>query len=154
MSEITIFDKIESMSVQNIRDYIAHIEEKCLESDTKIDVPVNHHFSKDVYAREMVVPKGSIIVGKIHKFQNLNILSKGEVSILSIDGVMRVKAPFTFVASPGSKRVFLVHEDAVWTTIHGTDETDVEKIEEKFIAKNYEELNQIENTGEKLWLGL
>lgn len=99
-----------------------------------------HHFSKDVYAREMQVPKGSVVVGKIHKFENLNILSKGEVSIFSIDGVMRVKAPFTFVASSGAKRVFVVHEDAVWTVIHGTAEKDLDKIEAQFIAKDYEEL--------------
>ncbi len=132
-----------NLSKEEIRIVIAEATKRALSDDhsgTPIDIPVNHHFSKDVYAREMVVPKGSFIIGKIHKFQNLNILSKGEVSVLSIDGYKRVKAPFTFVASPGSQRIFYAHEDSVWTVIHGTNETDVDKIEEQFIAKSIEEL--------------
>lgn len=33
-----------------------------------------------------------------------------------------------------------MHEDTVWTTIHGTNETDIDKIEDMFIAKNYEDV--------------
>jgi hypothetical protein len=65
---------------------------------------------------------------------------------------MRVQAPFTLVAQPGAKRVILAHTDVVWTTIHGTDETDLEKIENEFIAKTYEEVIPIGDK-EKLWLG-
>jgi len=140
-----------------VRDYIARIEE-AMKDGVEIDIPVNHHFSHGVYAREMVVPKGVLLVGKIHKFKNLNIMSKGEISVLSIDGCVKMQAPFTFVGSPGSKRLFYMHEDTVWTTIHGTSETDLEKIESEFIAKNYEELLSHEEknliTAEvKPWLG-
>lgn len=109
----------------------------------QLDVKITHHFSKGVYAREMFLPKGALIVGKIHKHQNLNILSSGEVSVLSIDGCIRVKAPYAIVASPGAKRVIYAHEDTIWTTIHGTDETDLEKIEEEFIAKDYDDVAMI-----------
>lgn len=129
-----------TLNRSEVRSFIKDVETVLNAGDEKLDIPVNHHFSKDVYAREMVVPKGTVLVGKIHKYQNLNILSKGEVSILSIDGSIRVKAPYTFVGSPGSKRLFYMHEETVWTTIHGTSEADVEKIEESFIAKNYEDV--------------
>ena len=105
----------------------------------QIDIPLKHTFSKNVYAREITIPKGSIIIGKIHKYQNMNIISKGEVSFFSIDGAVRVKAPYTFVASPGVKRVIVAHEETVWTTIHGTSETDLDKLEDEFIAKDYSE---------------
>lgn len=127
-----------NMSVSEVREFISKVEES-MKLGHKIDVPINHYFSKGVYGREMTVPKGVMLVGKIHKFQNLNILSKGEVSVISIDGCFRVKAPFTFVASPGSRRLFYMHEETVWTTIHGTDETDIEKIESQFISKTYDE---------------
>lgn len=134
-----------SFSVHNqdaIRDFIANIENQCKQSTDKhvIEIPINHYFSKDVYAREMVMPKGALVVGKIHKHKTLSILSKGEVSILSIDGPMRIKAPYTFTSSPGVKRLIYAHEDTVWTLMHGTSETDLVKIEDQFIAKNYEEL--------------
>lgn len=102
-----------------------------------------HHFSKDVYARELTIPKGHVIVGAIHKFRNLNIISKGKVSFFSVDGALHVEAPYTFIASPGVKRVIYAHEETVWTTIHGTSETDLDKIEEIFIAKSYAEIEGI-----------
>lgn len=140
---------------QEIRDLIADAETKMLSGDHNgeaIEIPVEHHFSKDVYAREITVPAGSLIVGKIHKHTNLNILSQGEMSIISIEGVKRVKAPYTVVSPPGVKRLAYAHTDVVWTTIHGTDETDVDKIEEQFIAKTYEEVPEI-GTKETKWLG-
>ena len=136
-----VFNEVAGLSKEEIRSVIGDFQ-KAVEAHEQIDVPIKHYFSKDVYAREMKLKKGDLIVGKIHKFENLNILSEGEVSILSIDGLKKVKAPHTFVGSVGAKRVIYAHTDVVWTTIHGTDETDVDKIEEKFIAKNYEEIDQ------------
>lgn len=102
----------------------------------QVEIPIKHHFSQGVYAREMTVPKGVTVVGKIHKYEQLNILSAGEVLVVTDEGVQHVKAPFTMVAPPGAKRAFYALEDSVWTVIHGTDEKDVEKIEMQFIAQS------------------
>jgi len=101
-----------------------------------VEIPVTHHFSKNVYAREIFIPKGTVLTGKIHKYANLNIMSQGEMSVLMEDGtVQRIKAPFTVVSPPGTRRVAYAHENTVWTTIHGTDETDVDAIETQFVAQ-------------------
>jgi hypothetical protein len=105
----------------------------------QIEIPVKHHFSQGVYAREIFIPKGTLVTGKIHKYQQLNIMSQGELSVLTQDGVVRVKAPLTIVSPPGTRRIAYAHEDTVWTTIHGTDETDLEKIEAHYIAKDEQE---------------
>lgn len=136
-----VFREVAGLNKQEIRDIIRDVQAE-IEKHEQIEVPIKHYFSKDVYAREMILEQGSLIVGKIHKFENLNILSKGEVSVLSIDGVVRLKAPATFVGSVGAKRVIYAHSEVVWTTIHGTSETDVEKIEEQFIAKSYDEVEE------------
>ena len=102
-----------------------------------VELPVVHHFSKGVYARELHIPAGTTITGKIHKHVNLNILSKGEISVLTESGIERICAPFTVVSPPGTKRVAYAHTDCVWTTIHGTDETDLEKIEAEFVTDSH-----------------
>jgi len=133
--------EIDSLSVPEIRDLIAMMEDvvkKC----PQVEIPLKHYFSKDVYAREISLPAGSVIVGAIHKHQNLNILSQGEVTVLSMEGRHTMKAPHTLVAPPGVKRVIVAHTDAVWTTIHGTALTDLEKIEDEFIVKSYAELTE------------
>lgn len=128
------------MDKAELREVIGNVEKIMKTLDGQIEIPIAHHFSKGIYAREMQMPAGALLVGKIHKHENLSILSAGEVSVLSQDGIMRFKAPYTFVATAGAKRVIYAHSDAVWTVIHGTDEKDVEKIEEEFIAKDYEEI--------------
>lgn len=104
-----------------------------------VPIETRHHFAKGLYAREIFIPKGTLLTGKIHKHEHLNIVSKGEISVLTEDGPQRVKAPCTIVSRPGTKRVGYAHEDTVWTTIHATNETDVEKIEAEMIAASYEE---------------
>ncbi len=146
------FNKAATMSKEELRQGIADIEALLKESTDQIEIPIKEYFSSGgsgVYAREMTVPSDALLVGKIHKFENMNILSKGEVSVLSIDGVMRVKAPFTFVSQPGAKRVIFAHEEAVWTTILGTNEKDTDIIEENFIATSYDELGNPEKEGAK-----
>ena len=136
-----IFHNVSVFSRDEIRDIIAHAQ-AVIEKEPQIEIPLKHHFSKDVYAREITIPQGSLIVGKIHKHTNLNILSKGKISLLSIDGCTTVEAPYTVVSSPGVKRLAYAHEDCVWITIHGTAEKDVDKIEEQFIAKSYDEVDE------------
>ena len=100
-----------------------------------VEIPVKDYFSKGVYAREIFIPKGTVITGKIHKYTTLNIMSQGEMSVLTEDGIKRVKAPFTIVSPPGTRRVAYAHEDTIWTTIHGTEKTDVDEIEAEFVAQ-------------------
>ena len=128
------------MSKLQVRNWIALLESE-MSSLPQLEIPLKHYFSKGVYAREISIKAGSLIVGKIHRHKNMNILTKGYVSVLSTDGVVKLKAPCSpFVASAGVKRVIYAHEDSVWLTIHGTHETDLEKIENEFIAQSYEEV--------------
>jgi len=130
---------MEEISAEPITRERVHELEREIAKHPQISVEIRNWFSDGVYGREMRLPAGSLITGKIHKYQQLNILSAGEVSVL-IDGHMqRVKAPFTVVAPAGAKRIIYAHADAVWTVMHGTEETDLEKIEAHFIAQDEEE---------------
>ena len=133
--------EIATLPKEEIREMISQIENFIKENGELIDIEVKHYFSKGVYAREMPMKKGELVVGKIHKHENFNILSKGKVSVLSIDGIKIVEAPYAFVGSAGTKRVIYAHEDSVWTVMHGTDEKDVAKIELEFIATDYDEIS-------------
>lgn len=105
----------------------------------QVEIPVQHFFSDGVYARHGRIPAGTMLTGKIHKRWNLNILSEGEMTVLTAEGMKRLKGPHVIVSPPGLKRVAYCHTDCVWTTIHGTHETDVDKIEAEFIASSEQE---------------
>jgi len=111
-----------------------------LEKLPQVEIVTTHHFSKGLYAREIFIPKGTILIGKIHKYENLNILSQGDITILTECGARRIRAPYTVVSPPLTKRVGYAHEDTVWTTIHATDETDLEKIEAEVILPGFPDM--------------
>lgn len=125
-----------------VRKRIADLEAAMLE-EPQVEMPVVHHFAPGVYARELKIPKGTMLTGKIHKTEHLNIVSSGDISVLTENGVKRVQAPHTFVSKPGAKRVGYAHEDTTWTTIHVTNETDLEKIEDAVIAKSHDEVDAL-----------
>ena len=103
--------------------------------------PVQHHFAPGAYGREMTLPAGLVVVGKIHKHAHINVISKGRVQVFTEqDGVLELAAPCTFVSSPGTKRVVHVLEETVWTTVHVTDKTDLAEIEREVIATNFSEV--------------
>jgi len=101
---------------------------------------VRHIFAPGVYAREITINAGEFIVGKLHKTSHINIISEGDISVKTEFGTNRYKAPYTFVSQVGTKRVVFAHEKTIWTTIHPTEETDLEKIEDHVIAKTYDEI--------------
>ena len=103
--------------------------------------PVKHHFAPGSYGREMTLPAGMVVVGKIHKHAHINVISKGRVQVFTEqDGVLELAAPCTFVSSPGTKRVVHVLEETVWTTVHVTDKTDLAEIEREVIATDFSEV--------------
>lgn len=104
----------------------------------QIDPPLKHHFAEGSYAREMLIPAGSVIIGKIHRHSHVNVISKGRIYVATEFGSEVLEAPHTFVSQPGTKRAVYALTDVVWTTIHVTDETDLTKIEDVVIVPNYE----------------
>jgi hypothetical protein len=105
--------------------------------------PIDEKYGCCTYAREMTIPKGTLIIGKIHRHEHLNIISKGKVSVATEFGTKYLEAPCTFISEVGLKRAVVAEEDTIWTTIHltkGNCEADLADIEEEVIAPSYEAL--------------
>ena len=96
-----------------------------------------HHYANGLYAREITIPAGTVLTGKVHKTEHLNIISAGRITVWTEQGMRTISAPFTMVSQPGTKRVGYAHEDTVWTTIHATTERDLEKLEAELIEPEY-----------------
>ena len=136
---------------QELRDSVHSLESALLALPDEITVDdkqseekyVTHFFAPGVYARQMLLPKGMVFVGKIHKTKHVSIISCGHVSVVTDQGKEDIKGPYTFINEPGEKRAVYAHEDTIWTTIHPTDETDIRKIEALVIAKDYAELEDM-----------
>jgi hypothetical protein len=102
--------------------------------------PLEHTFVDGAYVRQISMPKGMLISSKIHKKTHPYFILSGDVSVVTEQGLVRMKAPFYGITKAGTKRILYTHEDTVWVTVHVTEETDLDKIEEEVIAKSFSDL--------------
>lgn len=132
---------------QGIKDKVASGEVIADDSPVKhYFAPVDEKYGCGTYAREILLRKGSLVIGKIHRHQHLNIISKGKVTVFTEFGKKELEAPCTFVSEVGLKRAVYAHEDTIWTTIHLTahvGEENLDKIEDEVIAPSYGDLGLI-----------
>jgi molybdopterin-guanine dinucleotide biosynthesis protein A len=84
-----------------------------------------------------------LFVTKIHKKTHPYFIMKGDASVLTEEGVVRLKGPFAGITAAGTKRVIFTHEDTVWITVHATNETDLMRIEKEIIAKDFDEMDHV-----------
>lgn len=111
------------------------LEAMMLQSD-QVDVPLSHLFAHGVYMRVGTIPKNSVLIGHMHKTDHLNVLFSGVVSVL-MNGEKKIfTGPCVFKAEAGVRKIIFAHEDATLANIHGTHETDVERIEDELIIKS------------------
>ena len=105
------------------------------------ECPLTHTFAEGVYVREIFIPAGTLVVGKIHRHSHPNFLMKGRVTVVTEGkGRETLEAPLSMISPAGTKRIVYTHEDTVWITVHKTEETNINKIEEAVIAKDYDAL--------------
>lgn len=120
------------MSELQVIEERMHRHPKAITGDSPL-LPLKHTFGDGIYVRDLTIPKDTLVVGKIHRKRTLNVLLKGEITVLTEEGVRRLKAPLYFISPAGSKKIGYTHEETVWLNVHPTEETDLDKIEAEVI---------------------
>jgi len=108
--------------------------------------PLKHSFSPGIYVREIFIPKGTMLTGKIHKHKHPNFLMSGKVMVITEGaGVEELEGPISIMSPPGTKRALKALTDLTWITVHHnpTDTEDLEEIEREVIAATYEDYDRL-----------
>jgi hypothetical protein len=150
--ELAIEDaRVQQALNEGVRKKLYQLQEAVGRELEPVECPLQHVFAPGAYARTMRIPAGTVIVGKIHKQAHLNILSQGTVCVMTEgEGDQQLTGPLTMCSPPGTKRAVYAVTDAVWVTIHLTNETDLEKIEAEVIAPTFEAYEQFRLQGETM----
>lgn len=98
----------------------------------QVDCPVRHYFAPGMYAREITIPAGAVVVGAVHKTEHLIVVSMGRLQIVTEDGTREVKAGDTIACKPGMKNAVHALENSRWTNFlpNPSNETDTAKLVE------------------------
>lgn len=108
--------------------------------------PIHEEYGCGTYARQIFMPKGTLVVGKIHRHAHLNFIMKGKVSVATEFGPKVFEAPCVFVSEVGLKRAVFIEEDTIWVTVHQTKftgEENLDKMEAELIAPDYGDMGMI-----------
>lgn len=117
--------------------------EKTMLREEQVDIPVKHCFSGGMYSREIIIPKGTLLTGRIHKFDHFDVMISGDISVSTDDGsVKRLTGYHSFEGKAGKKRVGYAHEETHWITFHSSPELDNEDMYNFLTCSTYEELEE------------
>ena len=144
MSEITQWCNDLVIQGPVTREQVMQLEEaiKTLPDQVDVEKLTSHYFADGVYLRELFIPAGVVVAGKIHRTKHLTIICKGTVQITTDRGVEEITGPAVFVTEAGAKKAAYAVTDCWIMNPHPTTETDLVKIEEQFIAPSFEALEQ------------
>lgn len=95
---------------------------------------ISHHFAAGVYAKEMRVAAGLVVLSHKHLHDHLSILASGTVTVTTEAGDTVHEAPAVITIKAGEHHSIFAHSDAVWFCVHATDETDPAKVDEVLVA--------------------
>jgi hypothetical protein len=129
LSTLSNIEKIE-LAEYFLKNYFEGSEQ------TAKELPLEHFICNKTYTRQITLPKDMLLTGKVHNFDHVSILSKGDVSVMTPDGVNRIKAPATWISKAGTKRLIYVHEETIWSTIHHSEHTTVEDLQNELVHES------------------
>lgn len=114
---------------------IAEAESLCLRQE-QAACGVIHRFGPGVCIREVTIPAGTFAIGHKQRFEHMNVMLTGRVTMFNDDGsTTELVAPMQFVGKPGRK-IGYVHEDMTWLNVYATNLTDADKVEAHFVEKS------------------
>lgn len=122
------------------RGCILDLEQAMLNIPEQVELPVVHHFANNVYGREMFIPAGVTLVGKLHIHPCITVVAQGCILVATEFGADVYTAPDVWVSVPGSKRAIHAEQDTVLITFHPCESHDLNEIEERLIAPSYDNL--------------
>lgn len=108
LSEISTMDRIEEQ----------------IGNSPKVECPLEHFFTPEIYTRKIFMPRDSIVVSLKHKTTHPFFILKGKVAVLrekengefEIEGMH--EAGFMGITRTGTKRLLYNIEDTIWVTCH------------------------------------
>jgi len=127
---------------REFRERICRLEDALLACpDAVTELPVLHHFASHVYVRELQIPADTVLTGRIHKHDCVNIVI-GDIEVATEEGTKRLTGLNVFRSPAGLKRAGHTFSATIWLTVHAnpTDERDGTRMADRLTVPSFDEL--------------
>lgn len=121
LTEAEIYSVLSGAVTEKIEALEAHL----LESE-QVEIPVHESLTNGMYTREIIIPKNTVLTGRVHKYPYVDIMLSGDITVATPDGLKRLTGPNICDGKPGRKRAGYAHEATHWVTVHRTDQVELD----------------------------
>jgi quercetin dioxygenase-like cupin family protein len=98
------------------------------------NLQTEHHLHGGVYSRKVFIPKGTVVIGAVHKTTHIFICISGEIKVWSTEAPVCVMTSGDITESlPGVKRVVFTLQDTVIMTVHRVEALTMDEIEDEIV---------------------
>ena len=119
-----------------IREIIKNLLALSLEQP-QVEIDAIHTQIPGLTAKTIYIKAGTMLVGKVHLKAHINLMSHGDITVFTEEGLERLKGFNIMPCNPGTARVGIAHQDTVWTTFFMSDETDPQQAENSCTSATY-----------------
>lgn len=125
------------LSAKTIREQVEVLQKYLLQLPENLQVrcETKSYLSGGVYAREVFIPEGSLVIGAVHSKDHVNVMC-GDITVLTEEGAKRFTGYHVVPTKAGMKRAGLTHGPTYWTTLLHTDKHDLSAIEDEMTVES------------------
>lgn len=135
---IEVLKQVSCPDVEQRRKAMERLETFSLQHE-QLDIPVKHLFCGDIYARQIFIPAGALITGRIQKFDHFDVMIYGDMTVSTDTGeTMRLTGYNLMEGKAGKKRAGIAHKDTMWVTFHSSPEQDPEVMLDYLTCPNFD----------------
>lgn len=139
---LALVKAVSVISTDERREKLNSLESAMLEHD-QVEIKPTHRFSGGIYAREITIPAGTLLTGRIHKFDHFDIMLSGDITVSTDSGeVKRLTGLNIMEGKAGKKRAGYAHTDTHWITFHSAEEINPDEMYEFLTCGSFEELEE------------
>lgn len=109
-----VFDPSVSASILALEDKIRELE--------PVNMEANSLFSGNIYAREIHIPAGTVMTGRVYLVDHIDVMVCGDMTVTSDEGTKRITGFNVFPSKAGKKRAGFAHENTRWITFCACEE--------------------------------
>jgi len=139
MNELTDLQVKEILSIAMIENI--EVMELAMLEHYQVDIPALSNNINGMYTRQIVIPKDTLLTGRVHLADYVDIMLSGDISVATPEGVKRYTGYNIFHGKAGRKRAGYAHEDTHWITVHNTKISDGDIFKKTMTVQSMKEFN-------------
>ncbi len=138
-TQLAVRSKLDMLQSGMEQDIAAGKMKQTIVDCTKDADQATHYYGDGVYARSLLIPEGTCVIGHIHKQDRVCMIMQGTCTFVDEWQNKTVTAPYIGEFKAGSKTAVYAHTDTLWVACLGTNSKEADVIIDDLVETSHED---------------